>query len=719
MADEWHGSWISSAYTNSTPNTWIAFRKEQKLDTIPSSVMAKIGADTKYWLWINGEAVVFEGGLKRGPAPGDGYYDEIEIAPYLRKGDNTIAVLLWHFGKNGFSHSNSGCAGLIFDATADGSPVIVSDGSWTFADVDAFSNTDAPHPNFRLAESNIRYDANKALNGWNLPDFSGKFHSVAVIAEAGNEPFGKLVKRPIPMWKDYGLKPYVSVTHSLNDTIRCRLPYNAQITPYLKIKSSSGKKIDILTDNYLGGSTYNVRAEYITTDGEQEYENPGWMNGHEVIYVIPEDVEVIDLKFRETGYDTDFSASFDCDDPFLTELWKRSARTLYITMRDNYMDCPDRERAQWWGDAVNELGETFYALSPSAQKLAHKGILELMNWQRPNGTIYSPVPAGNWHKELPLQMLASVGWYGFYTQGLYSGDNSFVPEIYPRLKKYLHEVWQLDSDNLVIPRKGEWNWGDWGENIDLGVLTNCWYYLALKAEREFAKQLGMESDVAMITSIMLNIEKNFDKRYWTGTSYRSPDYEGETDDRSQAMAIVSGLASPDKYPALTEVLDKEFHASPYMEKYVLEALFMMDEPDRALDRMHKRYGRMLSYDDYTTLFEGWGVGAEGFGGGTVNHAWSGGPLTLLSQKVCGIAPTSPGFKSFAVNPQMGRLKDVSATVDTHYGLISVFLKRKGNRIDGRITVPAGTGATVPGPKGSYLNIKEGTHKFSYKCSKKD
>lgn len=51
--------------------------------------------------------------------------------------------------------------------------------------------------------------------------------------------------------------------------------------------------------------------------------------------------------------------SFACDDDFYNELWKRSARTLYITMRDNYMDCPDRERAQWWGDEVNELGEAF------------------------------------------------------------------------------------------------------------------------------------------------------------------------------------------------------------------------------------------------------------------------------------------------------------------------------------------------------------------------
>ena len=712
-ASDWNGAWISSPHTNSTPNSWIAFRKQQTLDSIPESLTARIAADTKYWLWINGNPVVFEGGLKRGPSPGDGYYDEVEIAPYLKKGENTIAILLWHFGKNGFSHSNSGAAGIIFDASKDAKPVIISDASWKCADVEAFGNTDSPHPNYRLPESNIRFDARKAPEGWNLPGFQGKMSSVAVLANAGNEPFGKLVKRPIPLWKDYGLKHYVSVSRGNGDTIKCKLPYNAQVTPYLKINANAGKKLDILTDNYSGGSAFNVRAEYITRDGVQEYENPGWMNGHEVWYVIPSDVEVLDLQFRETGYDTDFTGSFECDDSFLNELWKRSARTLYITMRDTYMDCPDRERAQWWGDAVNELGEAFYALSPSASRLAHKGILELMNWQRDNGVIYSPVPSGNWRKELPLQMLASIGWYGFYTQGFYSGDDSFVPEIYPAMKKYLHEVWQTDPDGLVITRAGDWNWGDWGENIDLEVLTNCWYYLALKAELEFAHKLGYDHDAETIQGMMAAIEKNFNRRFWTGNEYRSPHYSGETDDRAQAMAVVSGLASEDKYSAIKKILDKEYHASPYMEKYVLEALFMMEEPDQAMERMHQRYGKMLSYRDYTTLFEGWGIGTEGFGGGTLNHAWSGGPLTLLSQKVCGIAPTSPAFRTFAVNPQMGKLKWANAQVDTSFGLIKLSLKRNGKKISGEITVPDGTTATIPASNGKTKTLSAGTHKFSY------
>ncbi|MDD4515790.1 alpha-L-rhamnosidase C-terminal domain-containing protein [Massilibacteroides sp.] len=707
-AENWKGRWINTEHCQSATNTWLAFRKTVDLKNVPESLTAKIAADTKYWLWINGRLVVFEGGLKRGPSMHDSYFDKVEIAPYLKKGENLIAILVWHFGKDGFCHVNSGKAALLFDAQGEGVE-IVSDDTWRSAVYGAYQNTEAPFPNFRLPESNIRFDARQEMQGWTTASFSGNLPQAVIIADAGDAPLGKLVERPIPLWKDYGLTAYPNVRKSAdNDTLFCRLPYNCHVTPYLKVKAPAGKTIHMLTDNYEGGGTPNVRAEYITREGIQEYESLGWMNGHEMWYIIPEDVDVLDVKFRETGYNAEFTGSFQSNDTFLNELWKRSARTLYVTMRDTYMDCPDRERSQWWGDEVNELGEAFYALSPSSWKLAEKGIHELMNFQRKDGVIYAPVPAGNWFKELPLQMLASVSWYGFYTQYYFSGDSSFVAPIYDRLHVYLHDVWKVDASGLPVERNGNWTWGDWGENIDMGVLTTCWYYLALKAEREFALQLGKTIDAAQNLQMMQTIEKCFDTKYWTGTCFRSPGYKGETDDRSQAMAIVSGLASTDKYPALTKVLKKEYHASPYMEKYVLEALFKMKQSSFAIERMKSRYSKMMNYP-YTTLFEGWDVGPEGFGGGTINHAWSGGPLTILSQKLCGIEPTSPGFKTFKVEPDLGSLKEASATVETQYGFIRVDIKKKGSTISLAVDVPQGTEATLVLPKKKPKKVTAGKH----------
>lgn len=698
--------WINTERCQSRSNTWLVYNKTVEISSIPSSLVARIAADSKYWMWINGKLVVFEGGLKRGPERQACYYDEVDIAPYLKSGENMIAVLLWHFGKDGFSHNNSGKAGLLFEAKS-GDIAIISDRSWKCQLYEAYQDTDVPHPNYRLPESNIRFDARKELVGWNMPGNKLVTTPAEVIASAGELPFGKLVKRPIPMWKDYGLTDYVTKEVSGNE-LRCKLPYNAQVTPYLKVEAKAGDTIFIQTDNYLGGGTENVRAEYITRDGIQEYESLGWMNGHEVVYRVSGSAKLLDVKYRETGYDTEFTGTFHCNDEFLNELWKRSARTLYITMRDSYMDCPDRERAQWWGDEVNELGEAFYALSPSGQLLARKGILELIGWQKNDGILFAPCPAGNWDKELPLQMLASVGWYGFYTQYFYSGDSTFVPVIYDGVHRYLHDVWETDADGLPVFRMGAWSWGDWGEHTDMEVLTSCWYYLALKAEREFALQLGKTDDVEEITGMMQKIELAFDRRFWTGKGYRDPNYQGETDDRSQAMAVLSGLASEDKYPTIAAVMKREYHASPYMEKYVLEALFRMGESEFALQRMRERYQKMMSYP-YTTLFEGWDIGPGGFGGGTINHAWSGGPLTLLSQKVCGITPLSPGFRTFSVTPQLGDLTEAEACIDTHYGKIEVHIKRTGKRLSVRFTVPEGTKALIPDRKGGLKEYHPGTY----------
>ena len=135
------------------PNQWIAFRKDVRLDAVPASVPARIAVDSKYWLWVNGRLVVFEGGLKRGPNPQDSYFDETDLAPYLRKGDNQVALLLWYFGKDGFSHLGSGQPQMWFDAPALG------DAPWMCRVHPAYGTAvDLPAPNYRLPESSIAFD---------------------------------------------------------------------------------------------------------------------------------------------------------------------------------------------------------------------------------------------------------------------------------------------------------------------------------------------------------------------------------------------------------------------------------------------------------------------------------------------------------------------------------------------------------------------------------
>src|SRR5690349_19895156 len=61
-------------------NTWTCFRRTFSLDAVPTSVPVKIAADSRYWLWVNGKLIVWEGSLKRGPTRTDSYIDTVELS---------------------------------------------------------------------------------------------------------------------------------------------------------------------------------------------------------------------------------------------------------------------------------------------------------------------------------------------------------------------------------------------------------------------------------------------------------------------------------------------------------------------------------------------------------------------------------------------------------------------------------------------------------------
>jgi hypothetical protein len=123
-----------------------------------------------------------------------------------------------------------------------------------------------------------------------------------------------------------------------------------------------------------------------------------------------------------------------------------------------------------------------------------------------------------------------------------------------------------------------------------------------------------------------------------------------------------------------------------MEKYVLEALVLMGDTQAALDRMVKRYAEIIA-SPLTTLPEEWR-------GGTGNHAWSGGPLTILSQYVAGIAPLTPAYETYEIRPRMGSLKQVKATVDSAMGRIEVDLNHDSASFTLSLVSPPGTSAQV-------------------------
>ena len=674
--------WLIPPGDASAQNQWLEWKTSVELAAVPATVATRIAVDSKYWLWINDALVVFEGQLKRGPTPSATYFDTLDLATYLRAGTNHVYLLHWYWGKEGFSHKNSGLAGMLFDAPA--LPYL----DWQVRRHPAYTTTSAPHPNYRLPEFNVGYDARDTVGAWAGPQ---------VNALPGEGPWGQLWKRPFPRWADSGLVAYERLETEENDTatfVRAYLPRNLTITPYFDISAPAGGLIDLRTDNYRGGGAPNVRGEYTSRDGRQQFEQLAYMNGHWVEYTFPAGTEVHRLAYRETRYPANYVGHFSCDDEDLNILWEKSLNTLNVDIRDVIADCPDRERAQWWGDVVINFEELFYAADTTGLPIIRKAFSNLVEWQRADSSLYAPVPAGNWHNELPTQMLASISSLPLYFR--YTADTALLRYAYPSFKAYL-DLWCLREDGLVEQRQGGWTWLDWGNNLDSTALYNVWYHKALTGMAEVEEVLGVESDLPVL------IERHrtaVNTLLWTAEGYRSPGKEGPLDDRPQGIAVVAGLAEAGHHATLIEALEVQpYHASPYSEKYLLEALFELGQDSLALQRMSGRYRKMIDHPWITTLWEGWGLGAEGFGGGTYNHAWSGGPLTLLSKYVAGVRPATAGYGSFLVAPQPGHLRRVTATVPSIRGVFTVHYTIDGGGVmDFHLSVPEGLAGHIVLPE---------------------
>ncbi len=696
---DWKAKWIWDKENLTEKNVWMCLNKKVTIDKLPKKLTAHISADSKYWLYINGETVVFEGNVKRGPDKSGGYYDSVDIAPYLRKGENSVSALVWYWDdETSYSYSGSGQGGFLFEAVGEGI-TLISDSSWKVKRNSAYVDSDLYPPNYRLPEYSIYFDAREDMSDWLREDYDvSAWENAVEYAVGGEGAYGKLYPRGIPFLKDYGLKAYENSMDYENYTVRkvfgekitVDIPYNAQLTPYLKIIAPAGKKIRITTENTLIGA---VSTTYITKEGEQEFEALGWFNGEHITYKIPKGVTVLSLMYRETGYDSSFSGDFKCEDEFLNSLWQKSLRTLYVTMRDNFMDCPDRERAQWWGDVTSEMIMTMYSMDSNSYLLYQKGVEAMLSHTDETKVLQTVVPISGDYFELPVQQLAGI--VGFLTYYEYTGDKAFIEKVYGPSIDYL-KLWEMGENNLVVHRSGSWDWPDWGDKADMTAIENAWVYYALSATEKMAELLGKDEDISFITERKNAISEGY-KTLWTEKGFKSEDVK-KPDDRANALAVLSGLAEKEQYNTVMKVLTSTKNSSPYMEYYVLEALCKMGEYEAARDRIKARYEGMVN-EDYSTLWEFW----ESWRG-TMNHAWSGGPLVIMSKHFAGVAPVEAGYEKVKIDPQYALSDSMSCTVPSVKGLITLDYEKTSEGYAVSLTLPEDMKAVLYVPEGASVSI---------------
>jgi alpha-L-rhamnosidase len=692
----WQARWIWME-NNTGPNTWLAFRHAFEWSDKSAPAVIKVACADKYWLWINGHTVIREGGLKSGPARTGWYFDELDVTGWLRQGRNQIAVLAWYWGRDGASHRNSGQGGLLLQLEGDGAAVC-SGVDWKVCAQPAFGQR-GDGLSVTLAEQAVDFDARLDMPGWTEAGFDDSGWSAAVVKGFPPvAPWGTPVLRPIPLWRDSEPRRYENDAEQALPilgaaTVIERLPANLQVYPRFRVRATeAGREIVIRIERD------KKTTRYLTRVGEQSFEVPTWGNGETVVYEVPDGVELLEVSYRETGYDADFAGGFSSSDGALDRLWAKAARTAYLCMRDTFMDCPDRERSPWIGDAANILEVSLRALDRRSDALIVKTLDELAGWAAPEGNLWSAVPTSRFagsFREFPSQTLVMLG-FGLPTYLNHTEDCALLARFYPAMKRYLMELFHVNEG--IVGHRGPWaiewgagvqSWYDWSDNIDAELLDQVLYYSALGGMERSAALLGLADDVRQCEQVRTEIREAFDRAYWCDEvgAYRSRRHDGPPDERGQALAILSALAPDARYPALADCIEATERCSIYMERYPLVALVKAGRPQSALKRLHGRFAGEIA-SEYSTLPE--------FFGKPSNHAWGGAAIVLLAEALLGITQIEPGFRRIGFAPPEGGLESAEQTITTVHGMLRLAFRRANGGIDYELTVPAGVIVEVMG-----------------------
>jgi hypothetical protein len=458
------------------------FRRVLELEAAPERAPARVTADSRYVLYVNGVEA------SRGPVRANGrrlHYDLVDLAPHLRPGRNALAVLAVFFGRENpwwapvpATHE-LGAGALLFEARL-GNEWLVSDASWRALPLPAWELRPAGGVGGRPAE---HCDARDVPPGWLDPDFDDAGWSEARVLsglhlgfggrhEPPLVPYGALRPRPIaPLGcarrEGTPLRVARKRRAALHDDpvaqVLADMPGSRarKAAPALPLRLDPGDGVAVVTIDFgevvAGTVLLEVEAppgaridaaatEFVCADGriETDDERSGFRyvaRGRDDRFetLTPIGLRALGLSVRadapvllravavhERLYPRAEGPFFECDDPLLNRIWAVGRRSVDLNAQDAYLDCPTREQRAWTGDAVVHQMVDF-ASNPD-WRLACWNV-ELAASPRPDGML--PMAAGG---------------------DVEQNDAAFIPDWALHWVRALHNLWRWTGDRERVAR---------------------------------------------------------------------------------------------------------------------------------------------------------------------------------------------------------------------------------------------------------------------------
>lgn len=443
----WTGDWDSECDRRPVA---VLFRKRFFLNGDARQADVKISADSRYKLYVNGTFV------EAGSSKGDGqiwFYDEVSLLPYLRQGENVVAVAVLRFPLNP-SESNqsmvgSHIPGLFVEGRIEckGESVDISgDGTWKCR-IDDRVHFVREAKGFSPLHFYEDVTGDESVRRWMCPGYGDAAWEAACPYERGFirdavSP-GNLNVRTIPyMRRKQGRFTEITAVRKSGlskerweDMIRgngsveigpdreeiVELHAGEEMTAYLRLalEQGQGATIEILqAESYVTRDSVQKGGKPVKgdrtdadngvligyqdvfrptgggTEEEPEVYEPFWFRTFRFVKlrVVTGDAPLVirDISFVETGYPLEIRAGAETSDDSLKDIWDISARTLRRCMHETYMDCPYYEQLQY---VMDSRAQILYTYSVSMDdRLARKCMDDFKRAQRYDGLLCSAYP---------------------------------------------------------------------------------------------------------------------------------------------------------------------------------------------------------------------------------------------------------------------------------------------------------------------------------------
>lgn len=667
--------WIWSADANKKKSNVIMRRTHDfGTEKPPAHAICRAACDTHYYLFVNGSAVVWQGGMNRSAR--HAYYDEFDIGKYLIKGANVIVVYCQYFGSSGRDLVTADRAGFIFECNDLG---IYSDEQF-----ETYENLGYKTPrtsNCNFAGYDIFYDASLEGQIDRILDPTFKSNLFKPATELDSYPdsvIGVLSPRPIPLEK-FSAQPviakYKKVTDQFNgDTYTIALPREMRLTPYFEVIGNGQEKITITTDRVACQGTfgdenstyYAYSVDYITKGTVNIFECLVPMMGQTLIFSMPHSVKVLKLGYREIGYNTEPTVVFSTGNDTLDKVFEKAMNTLYLSLGSTIMDSPERERTMWLGDS-SIAAHALYLGYADAAPLVKKVIDDILEYSD-RKVLFSCVP-GNVPVDIPSHGLLCLSEHGLFAQYRnFTRDVDLFRAEYMKLCDYLM-LWEMTEHGVAL-RDGVRRWYDNLYNIDEALVENALYYSACKFLRSVGEQIGDHEFDETLEDRMDNIAAYIES-CWDGLGYTSR--EDGYDDRANALIALDGLVPEDRRSAVARLIAATYESSPYLEWACIQALAELGRRDLALNRFCARYSTAAATEQTT-------LGEDFNGFGTKCQSYQSAVIFELIQVLGGI-DIKEGATRVTITPDFTAVKDFRTELKLACGQLGVRYKYSSAKID--------------------------------------